>query len=699
MKINPFHSSFALFMLSGLSVFGQKASITGHVAGLPDRTPLAGAHVMIEGTRQVVITDYDGEFNLKNLDAGTYMVTVSFVGYQNASKDIRISEGGQEKMDFLLEEASYLADEAVITATGNEISRRNVAPAVTVVGREALDESKESAVLTAINEQVPGVFVSERGVTGFGVAGGAAGNIRIRGVGGSPNTGVLVLIDGSPQYMGLFGHPIPDAYVTSDAERVEVIRGPASLMHGSNAMAGAINIITRKQKKDGFGGNARLSYGSYNTGKVMANAGFKKKAFELFGSVNHDFTDGHRDNSSFRITNGYLKASVSPGSHFRLTVDGSIADFRTYDPGPATNPDSSYLIQEHWVDIRRNMFSLSLDNTFARTEGSFKAFYNSGEHDIYDGFHSLDHNYGFTLYQTVIPFEGNSLSAGFDFKNYGGLAENTKAMMGQGMVFTDTSLYELGGYLLLRQEFFRKLILTAGLRLHYQEIAGNEWVPQLGLNYLINTNNVIKLTASKGFRNPTIRELFMWQPANPDLRPERMWNYEAGYIGSIPSARITLEGAVYFQQGSNLIQTIGQFPAVRYENTGEFTHYGLELAGTWEALSFLTVEANYSWLHMEDPITGAPEHQLFTAFRFHHNKFAFRLSGMYINGLYTSLAPEAIQDYFLLNARVSYQLLPFMNVWLSGDNLLDQQYEINYDYPMPGITVFGGIDFKFNTAQ
>jgi iron complex outermembrane receptor protein len=692
-------TTIVLASLAGIWVQGQTASLHGRVKAMPEQRGLPGAHVVLEEVRQVVITDYNGNFQIRNLEAGSYTVTVSFVGYNSVSRSINIDAGERHDLEFFLEEASYLADEAVVTATGVEIARRNVASAVSVVNRQALDESKESAVLTAINEQVPGLFVSERGVTGFGVAGGSAGNIRIRGVGGNPNTGVLVLIDGSPQYMGLFGHPIPDAYVTSDAERVEVIRGPASLMHGSNAMAGAINIITRKQKKDGFGGNARLSYGSYNTMKAMANAGFKKKAFEVFGSVNHDYTDGHRDNSSFRITNGYLKTSVNTGRHFKLTLDGSIAAFRTYDPGPATNPDSSYLTEEHWVDIRRTMFSLSLDNTFSKAEGSFKAFYNSGEHDIYDGFHSLDHNFGFSLYETLIPFEGNSLSAGFDFKNYGGLAENTKAMMGQGMVFADTSLYELGGYLLLRQEFFKKLILTAGLRLHYQNISGNEWVPQFGLNYLLNANHVVKLTASKGFRNPTILELFMWQTANPGLLPERMWNYEAGYIGNIPSARISLEAAVYYQQGSNMIQTIGQFPAVRYENTGEFSHYGLEFAGTWEALSFLTLEANYSWLHTDDPITGAPGHQLFTAARFHRDRFAFRLSGMYIDGLYTSINPEDIQSYFLLNARVSYQLFSFMNVWLSGDNLLDRQYEINYDYPMPGISVFGGIDIKFNTAE
>ncbi len=690
---------YAFFSAISITILGQNATISGSVADASDGTPLPGAHVVLENNRQVVISDFKGNFIIRNLKAGKYTINVSYVGYAPQVANIELEAAEARSLTFELEEAALLAEEAVVTATGVEIARKNVAPSITVVGRQDLDDSKESAVLNVLNEQVPGLFVSERGVTGYGVADGAAGNIKIRGVGGNPNTGVLVLIDGSPQYMGLFGHPLPDAYVASDAERVEVIRGPASLMHGSNAMAGAINIITRKMKTDGFGANARLSYGSYNTYKAMGNAGFKKKAFEVFGSINHDYTDGHRENSSFRITNGYLKASVNAGKHIKLTVDGSIADFNTADPGPATNPDSSYLTQEHWVDIRRNMFSLSVDNSFTRAEGAVKLFYNSGEHRLYDGFHSQDHNYGLLLYQTFIPVEGSSISAGFDLKNYGGMAENEDAMMGQGIVFTDTSLYEMGGYLLYRQQLLKKIIITAGLRLHYQSISGNEWIPQFGLNYLINQNNTVKFTASKGFRNPTIRELFMWQPANFDLKPERMWNYEMGYITMIPSANLKLEAGIYYQQGSNLIQISGVYPAVKYENTGEFTHYGFEFAGSWDPLSFLSLNANYSYLHMDNPIIGAPEQQLYLAALLHWNKVAFKASGMYVHDLYTSIRPEAIQRYFILNARVSYQVLAFMNIWVSGDNLLDTEYEINYDYPMPGITVFAGIDIKISPKK
>lgn len=688
-----------ILLIGNLQLSAQQYDLMGWVKSKDDKTPLQGAHVQIAGTSIGTVTGFSGKFYFKGLSAGNYQLMISYVGYKNLDRQISIPDDLSGDIEILMEEEAYLADEAVVSATGIKIARKDVLPAISVVRKEVLTESRESALLPVVNEQVPGVFVTERGVTGFGVAEGAAGGISIRGVGGSPNTGVLVLIDGSPQYMGIFGHPLPDAYVASDAERVEVIRGPASVMYGSNAMAGAINIITKQQQQDGFGGRARISYGSYNTRKLMANAGFRNNKFEVFASINNDHTDGHRENSSFDIVNGYLKLSANLNNNLKISADGMTAQYNTDDPGPATNPDSSYLTQVHWADIRRNMISLSLDNTFSNTEGSLKLFYNSGVHELYNGFHSVDHNYGFSVFQSANLFSGNTISAGMDYKNLGGMAENEKAMMGQGIIFTDTTIYELGGYLLSKQTLHEKWILTAGIRYQYHEISGSEWVPQAGINYLINKNNIVKISASKGFRNPTVRELFMWDNANPNLKPEKMWCYEGGYITGFPKQKIDLEATFYYQVGDNLIKSVGQYPDVSYYNTGEFIHYGIEFSGSWAPISDLKFETNYSWLHMDTPVIAAPEHQWFKSLRYTWNKLQLKISGMYICKLYTSTNPLSTENYYLLNARASYQLFKYMNIWVSAENILDQEYEVNYDYPMPGITFMGGIDLKFHSAK
>ncbi len=196
-------------------------------------------------------------------------------------------------------------EEVVVTGSPVRINRDNVPMSVSVVTSAQINESSESAVLPVLSGCIPGLFVTERGITGFGVSAGSAGQITIRGIGGSPTTGVLMLIDGHPQFMGIMGHPLPDSYVASDIERVEVIRGSGSVLYGSNAMGGVINLITKKQTQDGFHGNARLMYGSYNTQKYMASGGYKKDKLSVFVSGNRDKTDGHRANSAFEIANGY----------------------------------------------------------------------------------------------------------------------------------------------------------------------------------------------------------------------------------------------------------------------------------------------------------------------------------------------------------------------------------------------------------
>ena len=159
---------------------------------------------------------------------------------------------------------NYRIGEVVVTGTRIGTDVRHLPMTLSVVGRQQLEESYQPSILPTLNEQVPGLFTTSRGIMGYGVSTGAAGGISLRRIGGSTTTGMLVLIDGHPQYMGLMGHPIADAYQTMLAERVEVLRGPASMLYGSNAMGGVINIVTRGMQKDGVKTIIQAGYGSYN---------------------------------------------------------------------------------------------------------------------------------------------------------------------------------------------------------------------------------------------------------------------------------------------------------------------------------------------------------------------------------------------------------------------------------------------------
>ncbi len=580
--------------------------------------------------------------------------------------------------------------EVIVTGTKVAVSRNNVPLTVTVINEEEIEESSESSLLPVLSARVPGMFVTERGITGFGVATGSAGQISIRGIGGSPNTQVLVLLNGNPQYMGIFGHPLPDAYVASDVERVEVIHGPASTLYGSNAMGGVINIITKKQQKDGYNANARIMHGSYNTQKYMVNGGYKKKKFNVFAGINHDQTDGHRDSSDFSITDGYFRIGYEINNHFKSSFDFSLSQFEATDPGPeGGNAGNS-------IDITRGMGAFVINNKFDNISGSLRLFYNFGEHNISDGFHSTDNNHGIILYEAFNLFTGNTITLGLDYKNYGGKAENTFAMNGNGIVFSDTSIYELGGYFLLQQRIFSKLILNAGFRLTHNQVFGNEPVPSVGFAYNATTKTIIKGSVSKGFRSPTIRELFMWAPANNNLLPERMMQYETSVNQYFFKDKLSVEITAFKAEGDNLIKIVMEGNQPKYVNTGKFSNLGLEFAINYMPSENLKFHSNYSYISMDEPVIATPEQQFFLDGTFNWNNISFNLSLQSIVNLYIQTGQNSVKvSYNLLNMRTAYKINKHFDVFVKGENLLNTNYQINYGYPMPGIIAFGGINLHF----
>ena len=194
--------------------------------------------------------------------------------------------------------------EVVVTGTRNKTDIRHLPMTVSVVDRPVIEYSNVPSLLPVLTEQVPGFFTTSRGIMGYGVSDGAAGTISIRGLSGGSGQ-VMVLIDGHPQYMGMFGHPISDAYQSLMAERVEVLRGPASVLYGSNAMGGVVNIVTRKMDRDGVRTNINAGYGSWNTVQTELTNRVRYKGFSSIISASYNRTDGHRTDMGFEQYGGY----------------------------------------------------------------------------------------------------------------------------------------------------------------------------------------------------------------------------------------------------------------------------------------------------------------------------------------------------------------------------------------------------------
>lgn len=364
----------------------------------------------------------------------------------------------------------------VISANKVQVNRSSVPLTISVIDREQIEASSESALLPVLSQHVPGLFVTQKGITGFGVSEGAAGTVNIRGV-GSGNK-VLMLFDGQPQWAGVFGHSLPDTYVASDVERVEVIRGPGSLLYGSNAMGGVVNIITRHHEQEGRRTQARVMYGSYNTQKYMVNNGFNVGKFSSFISINHDRTDGHRSNSDFNITNGFANLGYAFNEHYKMTGDVSLAKSKFQNPGKTFEP-----VIDNKMNILRGTASMALENNQGKMSGALRLFYNWGNHKINDGynpgeepltylFRSDDHNVGVQLYESFRLFKGNNFTVGVDYKNWGGHAWNDNNDSSKKEL-VDKTVNETAGYAIMQQELFGILSLNAGVRYEHALMEAN----------------------------------------------------------------------------------------------------------------------------------------------------------------------------------------------------------------------------------
>lgn len=555
---------------------------------------------------------------------------------------------------------------------------------LTVIPKEVIDKSKKTSVLSLISEMVPGAFVTERGTLGYGVYSGSAGSISFRGVGGSPTTQVLVAIDGQPQYMGINGHHLPDAYRTSNVERIEVIRGPASTLYGSNAMGGVINIIT-SDPKDGLNTSLDASYGTYNTQKYLLSNSFKKKNFSSFISVNHDRTDGHRPNSAFHLTGGDMKLLYQINDHYKVSTNISVSGYQSTDPGPISAPTTTDTLT---ADVTRLSTILSLENNHLRSRGAFQLSYNYGHHDLYYGWNSKDHSIGANAYQMFSLLKNNLTTVGLNYSRYGGIADDRS----KPKFNLDEFIDESAGYIIVEQNIFDKLTLNAGLRINYSTQFDFNYIPQAAVSYKITPTSSAKLSVAKGFRNPTLRELYIFA-ANDSLMPESMINYELSYKYVSKNYRFNAEVAAYVSKGDNIIETefVNNIPKYSY-NSGDFENIGFELMASYKINDDLNLSANYSYIDYSKPLLATPRGMLNVSTDYSFWKMNLMANVQYIDKIYTQVKKQLEHEsYVLANLMLSCDVARGVHLYFKLNNLLDTDYQMTYNYPMPGRTCNLGI--------
>lgn len=597
--------------------------------------------------------------------------------------------------------------EVVVTGSRSATDIRHLPMTVNTLSRERLLANERTSVLPTVMEEVPGVVVTSRGMLGYGVSTGGSGSINVRGL-SSGSGQMLVLIDGHPQYQGIFGHGIADAYQTMIADRVEVLRGPASLLYGSNAMGGVVNIVTRKiePKEDG-----KLSQhttinagaGSYGTVQVEGSNQLRVGRFTSTVAAQYQRSDNHRPNMGFEQYGGFLSLGYKLSDHWNANAMADITHFNASNPGLITA-----LKFDNDQSITRGSANLVVENHYDKTSGAVSIYNNYGNHSIDDGyevgkapqtdlFRSRDAVAGVSWYQSVLATPTTRITAGVDYQHiyghawYEDKATGVTITTGQRkMQSTHAHENEVAGYADVRQEITKYVTLSAGLRYDHHSQAGGEWIPQAGLVVRPIETGEFKFMFSKGFRNPTAKDMYLYKTANSDLRAESMLNYELSWRHRLLEDRLSYGVNLFLIDGDNMI--IVPAPMTPMVNTGEFRNMGVEVEAAWKAGNHWRLSTNHSYLHQDNPIVGAPDYKGYIGADCVYGKFSAAAGLQQLVGLYTQTGANSIQeDATLLHISLGYRICPQLKIWAKGENLLAQKYEINLGYPMPKATFMGGV--------
>ncbi len=589
-------------------------------------------------------------------------------------------------------DSAHQLNEVVVTGSNLTVSRNLLPYTVSTVSGQRLEATGNTQLLGAVSGIVPSLFVSERNVFGFGVSNGGSGHIKLRGVGGDRASAVLMMVDGQPQFAGIYSHQIADFYETEYVDRVEVLRGPASVLYGSNAMAGVINVITKNASREGVRTTLTSQYGSYNTWLSSLTNTTRFGKFSSLISLGYDRTDGVKKNFDFRQSSLYAKVGYDFSDKWSMRADYTLMQFVGNDPIYPTlsNPESTDIYHQNVI---RGEGSITATNYYGATSGSVRAYYSYGNHFVDDPkhFHSLDDRMGVIVYQNLNPWRGANATVGFDFDRYTGkipVSGGNHHTEGSLSTMARKSITEYSPYLTLAQSLWSdRIVVNAGVRMANSSMFDTRWIPQAGLAVHPSEGWTIKGSVAKGYRNPSFRELYLYRMANSDLNPENMMNYEVS-VGKSFGRRFGIDLTAYYSRGSDMIQVVDQ----KNVNTGKFINKGIEISARSHPHDNLQIWASYSYLHTTlSNLTGAPGNQYYLGVGWNAiPKFHVDVELKGVGGLYVAEDVKH-QNYATLNTRFTYQIIKQLQIFLNLDNLTDTRYTINRGYEMPGFTLLGGL--------
>lgn len=290
-----------IFLFSFIKIITQaQISLSGKITEAKNHSTLNGATIYIPDIKTGAVSKADGSYEIKNIPNGTYLVEVSFIGFASQTKEVKVK--GLATTDFTLDESTLESPEVVITGVTSATEQQTNPAPVSIVSQNMLDETTSNNIIDALRN-APGVSQITMGP--------AISKPVIRGLGYNR---VVVVNDGIRQEGQQFGDEFGIEVDPYSVNKVEILRGPASLSYGSDAMAGVINLISEPTLPEGeVKGNLQGIYQT-NNGMYGGSANIAGNNNSITYDARYTYTDAHAFKNKY---DGYVFNSGYGENNFK----------------------------------------------------------------------------------------------------------------------------------------------------------------------------------------------------------------------------------------------------------------------------------------------------------------------------------------------------------------------------------------------
>ncbi len=603
-----------------------------------------------------------------------------------------------------LQAAPLLLDPVVVTATRTATPLSQLGSSVTVITADEIEAKQQTQVLDVLRD-IPGVNIVQTGNTGGAVS------IYLRG---TDTKHTLVMIDGVEfrDIAGFGGADIANLS-TNDIERIEVVRGAQSVLYGSDAIGGVINIITKQGSKQPSG-YASVEGGSYRT--FTEKAGFSVGSDTTSAALYLSRTD----------TDGFSTANEKDGNSEADGYDNTSASFRLgITPSQAVQWNIILRSTEASYDYDSSAYDLAtggyipvdgdnvqdVDEKMARVEGTFSFLNERWKTTVGSAISSTKRNYD----EEYVDSEYNGTLTKFDLQNtfrvnamhtliFGAETENERfdyyydASADPAYPYTDAADgHSRTNAVYVQEQLTAGAFSTAlGVRYDHHAEFGGQTTWRVAPTYRIAaTNTRLKGSVGTGFKAPTLFQLYSTY-GNKDLDAEKSFGWDAGLEQSFFDSSLIVDIAYFYNNVDDYIDYNDL--TFTYGNIAKLKARGIESSLEWLPCEYFDMKIGYTYTDAQDAdgkrIDRRPLHKASIDI----NLYPVDKVVVNLNTIYASAredGSETLAAYTLVNLAASYQYRPNLKLFARVDNLFDEDYEEVAGYGTAGLSAYAGVKLDF----